>query len=118
MEIKFEWFGQLDNEDKPRRHEVVGIHFGADVVEVEDDYGSTYTINNGLRLFTGQQDKHGLDLYDRDIVKEGGLIGVLEWDNRYSNFICRSRTGTAGMYLQQMEKIGNLDENPELLGTK
>lgn len=86
----------------------------------EFENGETH---NGAVLMqsTGLKDKDGKDIYDGDIVhaySEGArLIGVIEYfDNAYcikdKNGIYNSLWTNA----EQYEIVGNIYENPELLG--
>ena len=133
-EIKFRWYGKMDGEDKARMHDVLGIHWGADVVELDEDYGSCYDLKSGeLVEYTGLHDKNGKEIYEGDIRKYqirsyGGFdtqwITVIAkitmhrgmWyaetihhtPDRMFNPLC-------GAELENTEYIGNIYENAELL---
>lgn len=138
-EIRFRWFGQIDSEDKPRMHDVVGIHWGAGVVELWDDEGSTYAIGDGLEQYTGLQDKNKAELYENDILQdEGGGRGIIIWND--GAFWLSTKEPNHKVFqldddgneiwpvefydnvrplgeapLWNLTKIGNADENPELI---
>jgi hypothetical protein len=70
-----------------------------------------------LMQFTGLQDKNGKEIYEGDIVKEGRSGNcVIEWDVKAAKFVYRTATATIGMFSFFGEVIGNIHENPELLG--
>lgn len=66
--------------------------------------------NSIIEQFTGLHDYEGKEIYEGDIVLEGGLTGIIEWDNKFAKYICRMDLGTTGMYLQRMKIIGNIHE--------
>lgn len=91
------------------------------------DTGITSTgINSGISMaldagyiidqFTGKKDKKGIDIYENDVVMEGGNIGIIEFDKKEAAFVCRLRTVACGLFhLHQIEVIGNIHENKDLL---
>lgn len=74
-----------------------------------------------LMMYTGQQDKHGKDIYEGDIVK-GFDESTIYWNDEYCCFSGRDYEGyDNGSYSVETEHtkhreiIGNKYENPELI---
>lgn len=70
--------------------------------------------------FTGLKDKNGEEIYEGDIVKlPNGLILKIGWEIGFHQYCGKSRATSAGfnfMYKHdEVEIIGNIYENPELL---
>ena len=74
--------------------------------------------------FTGLTDRNGVDVYESDVVRDGDVIGIVEYVSDSAAFIV-DYSGGAGRWLARLdaesettEVIGNIHEHPELLETK
>lgn len=87
----------------------------------EDDDGVTHHENTDLVLEfgTGLKDKNGKEIYEGDILDDGeGHIGKVLYNERLASFAYEwGNCGSTFMdlYTSDMEVIGNIHENPELL---
>jgi hypothetical protein len=73
-----------------------------------------------LLLNTGRKDKYKNEIYDKDILFENdGLDGKkleVYWDEKVGVFLCRRGTYTSPIpESKNIEVIGNMNENPEIL---
>lgn len=117
-EIKFRcWY---DN----RMHKVVEIDFayekinlfGADIINFKD---------GKLMQYTGLKDKNGKEIYEGDILRFSEVdTAIVEWNEKYSYFMVKpiqdyyfdsDVLGHALEYNNNVEIIGNIYDNPELL---
>ena len=93
---------------------------GVDIATI--DFGMEDWINGELMQFTGLLDKNGKEIYEGDIVKvkwggvgdvvfkDGGFVS--QWENGNVEYrVCKSDIES-----REVEVIGNIYENPELLG--
>ena len=70
---------------------------------------------------TGSEDMNGKLIWGNDIVKTSGHIFVCYWDEYNFEWGLKSKTHTFGLgYIDKwlIEVIGNIFDNPELLGSE
>ena len=84
-----------------------------------------------LMQYTGLKDKNGKEIYEGDIVrylhkyKPDPIYAEVRWFNQHANFALYENTSrniydheSDWMILKDIEVIGNIYQNPELLTTK
>nr|BDD48398.1 hypothetical protein 4 [Balneolaceae bacterium] len=69
-------------------------------------------------LFIGLQDKYGQDIYDGDIIRWDGINYQVYYDKEYAQY-CLKNDAYSDYFEngnnKQMEVVGNIYENPELI---
>lgn len=70
--------------------------------------------------YIGKEDKNGKEIYEGDIVRHISthLYGVVRYSDRYLQFVVddiRSGEQDCSEFMNEVEKIGNIFDNPELL---
>lgn len=78
-----------------------------------------------IEQYTGLKDRHGTEIYEGDIVLDyydGEDAFIVEWDKDTASFILVGADHIASVSFDNfdadidLEVIGNIHENPELLG--
>jgi len=95
-------------------------------------FGIYRVIPKSIGQFTGQKDKNNDGIYEGDIVRDFGMlgekanerIGIVIWDSKEARFDIKSARNIPREWSNEMgrwwsweeiEVIGNIHENPELL---
>lgn len=122
-EIKFRAW---DKENKKMKYNITGIEYGNGDGNINGIFidGDIYEIEKiELMQYTGLHDKNGKEIYEGDIVKKTGSkeidIGkvIYEYDGFIVDVMNMDRF-YGRVYLVEIftEVIGNIYDNPELLG--
>lgn len=106
--------------------DVQRINFDVKTIEVDLSEGNgdffEYNFDEVILMqYTGMRDKHGQKIYRKDILKikddygEMEFTGMVDFEN--GSFVVRNNSTTSNHWTNyEVEKLGNIFENMELLG--
>ncbi len=105
-ELKFRltWKGGIENSYPDK-----WFHRDYDIYHISDKF-SHLPRNTKIRQYTGLKDKNGVEIYEGDIIKYG-----LHFDECFTIIWNYSDLEMLYRNSNQVEVIGNIYENPELL---
>ena len=123
-EIKFRaWIKEVDE-----IREVEYINFWKKMISFPNKFCKEYYLNADfdeieLMQYTGLKDKNNKEIYEGDIVKlrANHGIGVVKYYDEWGAFVIeyikpRPLAVLGNYYKENIEILGNIYENPELLG--
>lgn len=123
-EIKFRaWDEKLKIMFQPECSGLV-IHFDGELNSLDENYeivGTDGTRQLELMQFTELKDTNNKEIYEGDIVKVEDYVAVIKWDIETCRFVLNIHGEHLvydfdNFYGKELEVIGNIYENPELLG--
>lgn len=112
-------------DDNNRLYDLHAINYAnmTGLCQCEEVIGWVWCRFKEFRQFTEKIDINGKEIYEGDIVKTGYLVidewmeynAVIQWNNHYAMFCQYINEDLNQMMDVEVEVIGNIYENPELL---
>lgn len=105
--------GNCDLSDRNWTCPIIWIEERKKWLHFDDDYEC-------IMQSTGLKDKNDKEIFEGDIVKCSGLLGTIELFKAMwiCSFVKYNNYQKVGFFAQEIEVVGNIYENPELLEDK
>ena len=88
------------------------------IATIDKEWYGIEVIPETVGQYTGLNDKNNVKIFEGDILKFRSGIYSVEWDNEHSKFLQRDGQFSRELHIwiAKSEIVGNIHDNPELLG--
>lgn len=97
--------------------------YPANIFKQDGEYEGVAVVPETVGQYTGLTDKNGMRIFEGDLIRstETGETAIVQWFSEHSAFMIWCKTSNQVGFLYECEKsiievIGNIHDNPELIG--